>query len=241
MKQVRFGALTLAGAIMLSSCASSFQASSGTTGAMIGSHVGEAIGIISGRGHYNGHNAALGSLIGMGVGAALGVSIASHIEKKAQKEYEDGYNRRNKSKDTYGNEGYSSPDYQTGGGIDSDADYTYNNNRSSNAITISPLSYMDTNGDGYFSKGEVCEIETFITNNSDAPMRDLTICLNVEDNKNYYHSPSLTTTLQPGQRIRYTGRVSCKKARKGEGAKVCITAVQGNTTYTSNELFISTK
>ncbi len=233
MKQVKIGALALAGAILASSCASSYQAASGATGAMIGSRVGEAIGFVSGRGHFRGHNAALGSIIGMGVGAALGVGIASHIEKNEHK----GYDERRTSRTS----DYSSSDYQTGGGAYSNGDYSDNSISATGhngQLTISELTYMDADGDGYFSKGEVCEIEGFITNNTSTPIRDVVIYLNVSNSKDFFRSPSLTTTLLPGQRIRYTGRVSCKKARRGQNVFVNLNAQYGNTSTSSTNLAI---
>ncbi len=251
MKKIRIGALVLAGTMLVSSCTSSYQASGGVTGAMIGSHIGEAIGFLSGHGHFRGHNAALGSLIGAGIGAALGVGVASAIEENEQKKYED-YERSRKSSQQNGgyesNVGQSSGDYQTGGGAYADANssasndsYNFGSESKSLNVSLSELSYMDADGDGFFSKGETCEIEGYITNTSGESLRDIVIYLSIDDNKDFNISPSLTTTLAPGQKIRYTGRVYCKKARNGQTAVINLNATCNNKNCTSNSLCIGMK
>lgn len=225
MKTTKITGLTLAATILISSCTTSYQATSGVTGAMIGSHVGETIGYLTGHGRFRGENAALGSLIGMGVGTLLGVGIANQVEQNERT------NARNRQYDDTPSPRANDYDYQTGGGC-------YNGNML--ATSISDLTYMDADGDGYLSKGETIEVEGFITNTSDTPLQDIVIYLSTNDTKPFTLSPSLTTTLAPGQKIRYTGRVHCNKVR---GKSVCI---QLNTTYnsktsTSNTLIVNTK
>ena len=67
--------------VLVSSCNSAYQASSGISGALLGGSVGETVGFLTEHGRFRGENAALGNLVGMGVGAVLGVGIASQIEK----------------------------------------------------------------------------------------------------------------------------------------------------------------
>lgn len=221
--------LTLAAAMLASSCTSSYQAASGATGAMIGGRVGEAVGFLSGHGRFRGENAALGSLIGMGVGALLGVGIANQVE---QNEKAQARNRQYDDRQQDG--GYSGDqDYQIGGG-------SYNGSESVLSSSISDLTYMDADGDGYISKGETIEVEGFITNTSDAPLQDIVIYLSVNDTKSFTLSPSLTTTLAPGQRIRYTGRVHCNKVRYNS-VSVNLNTTCNNKTNTSNSLFVRTK
>lgn len=234
MKSIKIGALSLASMIIVSSCASSYQAQSGVTGAIIGSRVGETVGFLSGRGHHRGHNAALGSLIGMGVGAVLGVGIASQTEKNESQRYDTRSQGVQNSTSDYGNQ----PAYQTGGGNDAATIDSYS---SSGNISISSLTYMDADGDGYLAKGEICEVEGYITNTTDETLNDIVIYLMSDNERDYYISPSLTTTLQPGQRIRYRGRIICKKTKKRPAAQVTLcTQYQGTTTH-SKYLSIKTK
>ena len=211
MKQTKVTCMVLALAMMASSCGSAYQAQSGATGAMIGSHVGEMVGLLSGHGHFRGENAALGSLIGMGIGAVLGVSVAAQIEEKEKAEA-----RRYEE------------DYNTV-------------SAPSAAISLSDLTYMDTDGDGYISKDEVIEVEGFITNTSNSVIQDIVIYLTTNDEKAFIASPSLTTTLQPGQKIRYTGRIHCRKTRGLTGAEVLLHTTYANKNNVSGSLFIPTK
>lgn len=210
--------MILALAMMASSCGSAYQAESGARGAIIGGHVGEMVGILSGHGHSYGKNAALGSLIGMGIGAVLGVSVASQIEEKEKAEsrrYDEDYNT------------VSSPSPTT--------------SSPSAAINLSDLTYADTDGDGYISKDEIIEVEGFITNTSNSVINDIVIYLTTNDAKAFIVSPWLTTTLQPGQKIRYTGRIHCRKTRGKSGAEVRLHTIYADKDNTSNSLFVPTK
>ena len=217
------------------------------------------------HGHYRGDNAALGSLIGMGIGAVLGVGIASAIEEKEKAEAEsarrqyDAYNYPNTSNETTtysnGNSGnggyYGNQDYQIGGGSYNGAtagndSYNYGNSTYSDAvptsaITISDLTYTDANGDGYANKGETLEVESYITNVSNSVLHDVTISIAIDDEKDYNTSPSLTTNLQPGQKIRYTGRIYCKKARSGESVGISVKTACNGKTASSSTLFVATR
>lgn len=231
MKKTRITCLTLATVMLASSCSSSYQASGGVTGAMIGGEVGRAVGFLSGHGHFRGENAALGSLIGMGVGALLGVGIASQIEEKEKAEARRGY-------EDYGNGGVenhrNSGDYQTRGGADAVSS-------AHTSISISDLSYMDADGDGYLSKDETLEVEGFITNTSDDVLYDVVIYITTNAPKFVSLSPSLTTNLQPGQKIRYTGRVHCNKVHKGQGITLNLNTDYAGRTNTSECLIVRMK
>lgn len=218
MKQTKVACIVLALAMMVSSCGSAYQAESGARGAIIGGHVGEMVGLLSGHGHFRGENAALGSLIGMGIGAILGVSVASQIEEKEKAEarrYDEDYN-------TISN---PSPTVKS----------------TSAAINISDLTYMDTDGDGYISKDEIIEVEGFITNTSNSIIKDIVIYLSTNDSKALVASPSLTTTLQPGQKIRYTGRIHCRKTRGLSGTEVQMQTTYADKSNVSNSLYIPVK
>lgn len=216
MKRNIITCAALASIIMASSCSSSYQASAGVTGAMIGGHVGETVGFLTGRGHFRGENAALGSLIGMGVGAVLGISVANQIEKNEQAANSRSYD--------------SDADYQTGGGAGYNGSYGNGNYHGTktqsyalcHGLELSDLSYTDSNGDGMLSKNEIIEVESIITNTTNKPLRDIVIWLDVDNVKYCSVSPSLTTTIEPGEKLRYTGRIYCKKARQGKTIAISL-------------------
>lgn len=252
MKKNQITCLTLAAALLASSCTSSYQAAGGVTGAMIGSHIGGAVGALAGHGPFRGESSALGSLIGMGIGAILGVGITSQIEEQERAEarrYED----YEQSRTTSGNDGYydNNVSYQTSGGyqngnqpVQENHNYqigSYNGGVTSTVLSISDLTYMDADGDGYISKDETIEVEGYITNTSNSILRDIVIYLDVNDAKAFSISPSLTTTLQPGQKIRYTGRVHCLRTRGVTSAGINLNTEYAGKTYTSNSLFVGVK
>ena len=100
---------------------------------------------------------------------------------------------------------------------------------------------MDADGDGYISKDETIEVEGFITNTSNSVLRDIVIYLNVSEPKSFSVSPSLTTTLQPGQKIRYTGRVHGNRTRGHTSLGINLSTEYAGKTYTSNTLFVGVK
>lgn len=249
MKKNQITCLTLAAILMVSSCTSSYQAAGGVTGAMIGSHVGGAVGALTGHGHFHGRNAALGSLIGMGIGAILGVGISSQIEEQERAEarrYEDyGRPEGNVRYDGYenNNAGYQTSDGYQGGQEHSGYQISKgaNGTVASSVLSISELTYMDTDGNGYISKGETIEVEGYITNTSNSVLHDIVIHLDVNEPKAFSVSPSLTTTLQPGQKIRYTGRVHCLRSRNIESLGINLNTEYAGKSYTSNALFVGVK
>lgn len=217
MKKNTIACAAMATLVLASSCSSSYQASAGVTGAYLGGHIGETVGFLSGHGHFRGENAALGSLVGMGVGAILGIGIANQIEKNQQQ-----------SNNTYSN---PDADYQTGGGAGYDGGAYKNDSYRgaygksyalSSGLEVSDLSYTDSNGDGMLSKNEVIEVESVITNTTDKLMKNVIIWLEVDNVKCCSVSPSLTTSLEPGETIRYTGRIYGKKARSGQSVTVTL-------------------
>ena len=258
MKKNQFACLTLATALLASSCTSSYQAAGGVTGAMIGSHVGGAVGVLAGHGPFRGESAALGSLIGMGIGAILGVGITSQIEEQERAEarrYED-YRRSNDTAQ-YGRYDDNEVGYQISGGHQGgypegsqggyqgsvpNRNYQIGDGTiTSSVLSISELSYMDADGDGYISKDETIEVEGFITNTSNSVLRDIVIHLDVNEPKSFSVSPSLTTTLQPGQKIRYTGRVHGNRTRGHTSIVINLSTDYAGKSYTSNTLFVRVK
>lgn len=241
MKKTQITCSALAVTMLVSSCTSSYQAAGGMNGAIIGSHVGSAVGFLTGHGHFRGENAALGSLIGMGIGAVLGVGIASQIEENEKAEARR-YEERNGGYQTQNTE--ENIPYQTGGGAYNGtiSDTPISKSTTPSAlVSLSDLTYMDVDGNGYISKDETIEVEGFITNTSESVLRDIVIQLEVSDPKAFSVSPSLTTTLQPGQKIRYTGRVHCLKTRGNSSVGINLHATYAAKTYTSNDIYVGVK
>ena len=227
MKTTKITYLILAIAMLTGGCTSSYQASGGVAGAMIGGQIGEAIGFLSGHGPFRGRSAALGNLVGMGVGAALGIGITSQIESNEKEKYQRSKDRE------YGYNDYNQ-EYKTEGGA-------YAGASRPSPLHVSNISYTDMTGDGYLSKDETIEMEGFITNTSSFPLEDVIIYINVDNVKHLTVSPPLTTTLRPGQKIRYTGRIHCGKARRGHDIVVSLNAKYGNKICSSENLLLRMK
>lgn len=208
----------LSSVMLLTSCTSSGQAVAGLTGAAIGSNIGGAIGGASGRGyyHYNGQGAALGSLIGMGVGAALGVAIQKSVENN-ERSYYEGYQD---------NSSYSSS-YNTPASVQSRL-----------PLSISEITYFDGNGDGYMSKGETIEVETYIKNTGNRTLYNLYITLDTQNSKYVTVSSPLTISLEPGQKVRYSGRIYCRRIRHGHDVPLTITLASGSSVIQSETLYL---
>lgn len=226
--------LILASSIFLASCSSYGQFSAGATGALVGSHIGRDIGHVVGGGrYYGGGSSALGSLIGAGVGAALGVGIQNSIERSRERRYEEH------SRHQHGTEQTSRDEYRTNGGYQGAE--TSSVTISNSLIGIEPLTYTDANGDGYVSKGETIEVETYIENISKSTLKNVTISLVVPEDRYVSLSSPLQTTLQPGQKIRYTGRVYCTKTKKGKSFNVSVNVNAKGANVSTGNLLIYMK
>lgn len=220
---ITISAILMAAVTLFSSCETSGQAAAGLTGAAIGGTIGSAIGGATGGGygrygrygyyHYNGQGAALGSLIGMGVGAALGVAIQKSAEDNERRQYESAREYRNYEQEPNYSNSYSSNSYTPA--------------PRRLPIHISEVTYFDGNGDGYMSKGETLEVETYIENNSNSTLYDVDIILNTQESKYVTVSSPLTITLEPRQKIKYSGRIYCRKAKHGRSVPLTITISTG--------------
>lgn len=259
MKTIKTFSLIVAASLIVSSCTTYGQFGAGMAGASLGSHLGRDIGYLAGGHHYHfsGRSAALGSLIGAGVGAALGVSIHNGIEQARERRYERAQNQQNYQNNQYGNQnqyqnyGTSSDDYQTGGG----SGYGSSNGSSSNGssscssrpsysnayVTVESISYMDGNGDGYLSKNETIEIDTYITNTTSAPLNNVTISIVSNDTRNVTLSSPLVTSLAPGQKVHYTGRVYCQKVKKNAPISVSVNVLTNGANCNTGSISIYMK
>ena len=218
---ITISTILLAAVTMLSSCQTSGQAAAGLTGAAIGSTLGSAIGGATGGHygrygyyHYNGQGAALGSLIGMGVGAALGVAIQKSAEENERRQYEnyqeyDSYEQNSNYSRNYSNNNYTPAPSRL-------------------PVLISEVTYFDGNGDGFMSKGETLEVETYIENRSNSTLYSVDIVLDTQQSKYVIASSPLTITLEPRQKVRYSGRIYCRKAKNGRSVPLTITVSEGN-------------
>ena len=246
MKIIKTLSLLVAGSLLVASCTTYGQASAGFAGAALGSHIGRDIGFLAGgHHHFGGGNAALGSLIGAGIGAALGVGIQSSIENSQQQRYQQQYQNNRTSTDDYQTSGGGYSTNRSNSSSSSSFGYegSYSNKStavSNSFVTVEQLNYMDGDGDGYMSKGETIEVETYITNNTNSTLPNVSIRLNSSDDNIALSSP-LITTLSPGQKIRYTGRIYCKKARSNNAAQVSVTVSTSGQNLSTNALPIYMK
>ena len=209
----------LALATLITGCTTTGQTFAGLTGAAIGSNIGGAIGAASGGGygrwhHYNGRGAALGSLIGMGVGAALGVAIQKGAEENERRAYET-------EDDSYQTVQQRVPERLP--------------------VSISGLTYYDGNGDGCMSKGETIEVETYIQNESSQTIYDVDIVLDTQNSKYATVSSPLAITLEPNQKVRYSGRIYCRRVKSGRAVPVTISVASDGRTAQSETLSIYMK
>lgn len=244
MNKIKVFSLIAAASILISSCTSYSQAAAGLAGASIGSRLGRDVGYLTGGWRFGGSSAALGSLIGAGVGAALGVGIHNGIEQNRERRTMDRARDRQDRLDrtTKGND----YDYQIGGGSnggyapqDSYQQEGYANTTVSNAyVSVSPLTYMDGDGDGYISKNEAVEVEAYITNTSGRDLQDVTISLEGPDSRYVTVSSPITITLRAGQKIRYTGRIYCQRAKSNRTVDVRVGVRAGSTKLNSSPLAI---
>lgn len=241
MNKTKALSITMAATLLISSCSSYNQFSAGVTGAHIGGEVGRTIGFLTSTRGYSGRSQALGSLIGMGVGAAMGVGIATSIENKANRQYQENYDTP-PYYDAKPNQSYSNNynDFQTSGGANSNT-ASLSRNNSNDFLVMSEPVYYDADGDGIMSKGETCQVETYITNRSSKVLSDIVITIDTDQDTRVTTSSPLITTLVPGQRVHYTGRIYCKKTRKHQNMQVQLNISHDNASLASNILIIPFK
>lgn len=193
-------------------------------GAEIGGTIGEAIGWLSTSRHDGPGKAMMGSVIGTVAGAVIGNQLAK--PKSSKKSY---------SSDYYDND-YSyenSSNYQTGGGYNTDYNYTprssssrttsgyatrshrgVNYNNAGSQLSIRNLTYQDEDGDARFGRYETINVIYEVRNNGQTPAQvDLVIDDPTHPN-NFAFSPSNNVIVQPGQTIRYKAKAFCKSRPK---------------------------
>lgn len=200
-------------------------------GAEIGGVVGEALGWMSTDRHSGPGKAMLGSIIGTVAGAAIGNSITKdraeeiNIGRRNDMDYGNadyqtggGYD----SHGTYGyNEGYNRNQYgshdtyvpDSRNRSDSKFNGRYGNGYSigNGDLAISHVTFEDEDGDGRISRNETVNIMYEVTNKGHRTYSDVILKVDVEDDaRKFALSPSTTTTIAPGQTVRYKAKAFCK-------------------------------
>lgn len=225
----KFIVISLAGAMLLSSC--STTESGASNGAFFGSILGSAIGGITGG--YRGSD--IGTIVGMAGGAVVGAAIGQASEKEEQRKYDEYMRRRNDQ---------SGFDPNNGG----DDRIMMEEEVPSQTVTLDELKRMegfnvninesihlrhedfsDANGDGFITPGEECKVSFEIMNNSDVEIFDvIPTVIETTGNKHIHISPTVRIeSIRPHQGVRYTATVLADKRLKDGNAVIRVTVTQG--------------
>lgn len=207
------------------------------TGATIGDGVGGALGLIASDRHNKFEGMLLGRAVGTAAGAIIGYNAAKNAEESKNSnvaedydvEYSGGYNSRNSN-------------YQISGGYSNS--YSYNSSKkryATNDIEISDISFQDENGDGKFSRDELCYIVYYVSNTSSRDI-DLTLFVTDEDNsKCFAISPETNIRIGAHKKIKYTAKVYCKRYPAGSSATFRVNATTENNGSDSDVIRIRMK
>ena len=225
----KFIVISLAGAMLLSSC--STTESGASNGAFFGSILGSAIGGITGG--YRGSD--IGTIVGMAGGAVVGAAIGQASEKEEQRKYDEYMRRRNDQ---------SGFDPNNGG----DDRIVMEEEVPSQTVTLDELKRMegfnvninesihlrhedfsDANGDGFITPGEECKVSFEIMNNSDVEIFNvIPTVIETTGNKHIHISPTVRIeSIRPHQGVRYTATVLADKRLKDGNAVIRVTVTQG--------------
>ena len=236
----KFIVISLAGAMLLSSC--STTESGASNGAFFGSILGSAIGGITGG--YRGSD--IGTIVGMAGGAVVGAAIGQASEKEEQRKYDEYMRRRNDQSgfDTNNGGDQSGFDPNNGG----DDRIVMEEEVPSQTVTLDELKRMegfnvninesiqlrhedfsDANGDGFITPGEECKVSFEIMNNSDVEIFDvIPTVIETTGNKHIHISPTVRIeSIRPHQGVRYTATVLADKRLKDGNAVIRVTVTQG--------------
>ena len=237
----KFIVISLAGAMLLSSC--STTESGASNGAFFGSILGSAIGGITGG--YRGSD--IGTIVGMAGGAVVGAAIGQASEKEEQRKYDEYTRRRNDRSGFDPNNGgndQSGFDPNNGG----DDRIVMEEEVPSQTVTLDELKRMegfnvninesihlrhedfsDANGDGFITPGEECKVSFEIMNNSDVEIFDvIPTVIETTGNKHIHISPTVRIeSIRPHQGVRYTATVLADKRLKDGNAVIRVTVTQG--------------
>lgn len=243
----KFIVISLAGAMLLSSC--STTESGASNGAFFGSILGSAIGGITGG--YRGSD--IGTIVGMAGGAVVGAAIGQASEKEEQRKYDEYMRRRN---DRSGFDPNNGGDDQSGFDPNNGGDdrIVMEEEVPSQTVTLDELKRMegfnvninesiqlrhedfsDANGDGFITPGEECKVSFEIMNNSDVEIFNVTpMVIETTGNKHIHISPTVRVeSIKPHMGVRYTATILADKRLKDGNAVIRVTVTQGQNDITS--------
>ena len=236
----KFIVISLAGAMLLSSC--STTESGASNGAFFGSILGSAIGGITGG--YRGSD--IGTIVGMAGGAVVGAAIGQASEKEEQRKYDEYMRRRNDQRGFDPNNGGDQSGFDPNNG--GDDRIVMEEEVPSNTVSLDELKRMegfnvninesiqlrhedfsDANGDGFITPGEECKVSFEIMNNSDVEIFDvIPTVIETTGNKHIHISPTVRVeSIRPHQGVRYTATVLADKRLKDGNAVIRVTVTQG--------------
>ena len=236
----KFIVISLAGAMLLSSC--STTESGASNGAFFGSILGSAIGGITGG--YRGSD--IGTIVGMAGGAVVGAAIGQASEKEEQRKYDEYMRRRNDQSGFDPNNGGDQSGFDPNNG--GDDRIVMDEEVPSQTVTLDELKRMegfnvninesiqlrhedfsDANGDGFITPGEECKVSFEIMNNSDLEIFDvIPTVIETTGNKHIHISPTVRIeSIRPHQGVRYTATVLADKRLKDGNAVIRVTVTQG--------------
>ena len=236
----KFIVISLAGAMLLSSC--STTESGASNGAFFGSILGSAIGGITGG--YRGSD--IGTIVGMAGGAVVGAAIGQASEKEEQRKYDEYMRRRNDRSGFDPNNGYDQSGFDPNNG--GDDRIVMEEEVPSQTVTLDELKRMegfnvninesihlrhedfsDANGDGFITPGEESKVSFEIMKNSDVEIFDvIPTVIETTGNKHIHISPTVRIeSIRPHQGVRYTATVLADKRLKDGNAVIRVTVTQG--------------
>ena len=236
----KFIVISLAGAMLLSSC--STTESGASNGAFFGSILGSAIGGITGG--YRGSD--IGTIVGMAGGAVVGAAIGQASEKEEQRKYDEYMRLRNDRSGFDPNNGGDQSGFDPNNG--GDDRIVMEEEVPSQTVTLDELKRMegfnvninesiqlrhedfsDANGDGFITPGEECKVSFEIMNNSDVEIFDvIPTVIETTGNKHIHISPTVRIeSIRPHQGVRYTATVLADKRLKDGNAVIRVTVTQG--------------
>ena len=225
----KFIVISLAGAMLLSSC--STTESGASNGAFFGSILGSAIGGITGG--YRGSD--IGTIVGMAGGAVVGAAIGQASEKEEQRKYDEyirrgndqsGFDPNNGGDDRIVMEEEVPSQTVTLDELKRMEGFNVNINES---IQLRHEDFSDANGDGFITPGEECKVSFEIMNNSDVEIFDvIPTVIETTGNKHIHISPTVRIeSIRPHQGVRYTATVLADKRLKDGNAVIRVTVTQG--------------
>ena len=256
----KFIVISLAGAMMLSSCTTT--ESGAHSGAMFGTILGSAIGGITG----GPRGSDIGTIVGMAGGAAVGAAIGNANEKAEQRKYDEYLRQRvsrHRQGGTYDAGGYTGSGQQDGSGFDPNngGDDRIEMEQDEKTVSLDELQrvglpagnasvsfrnvrFIDKNRDGCISPGEECSVQMEIMNNSDLEIFNVTPQVTETTGcKHLFISPSVRVeSIKPHNGIRYTATVLAGKRLKS-GQVVIRVALADNDgkTMISQDIPVQTK